>query len=185
MDVTAWVTQGYPHTSHKHMYWILHLAFSSHARIRQHLIKWMRQDWLGLCSSPLKPHGLNYLLFLHFRVEAIQSHWEEKPRCNHWLTICNWSWTRSIWPVTPTTTSLAPGTRRACGHGVWIHWEPTANKLILKKIILWLATFWCLIASSSAAALDVWAPHHSGDQTHLPESWQSREPEDCQCSVNP
>lgn len=129
----------------------------------QLLSKWMRQDWLGLCSSPLKPHKLNYLLFLHFRVEASQKHWEEKPRCN-WLILCNWSWTRSIWPVTTTTMPLAPGTRRAWGHGMGIHCEPTASKLILKNYsvaghLLVLKSKFC--CSFVYTVLVFWASHHS------------------------
>lgn len=105
-------------TSHKYIYLILHMAFNFHRRKRQLLGDW--EAWLGLCPPPLKTHQLNYFLFLHFalEVETSQSCWEEKPRCDHWLTIFNWSWTRSVRPVTPTTMPLAPGTRTARGHGM-------------------------------------------------------------------
>lgn len=39
--------------SSKYIYWILHMAFNFH-RIKWQLGDWMRQNWWGLCSSPLK-----------------------------------------------------------------------------------------------------------------------------------
>lgn len=153
-------------TSHKYIYWILHMAFNCHRRKWQLLGDWMRQDWLGLCSSPLKPHRLNHFLFLHFAlgVEKSRSCWEEKPRCNHWLTIFNQSWTRSIWPVTPTTMPLAAGTGTARGHGVWTHWEPITKKLILKNYSV--AGHLLTLKANSTAALSTprWTFEHLGIQ---------------------
>ena len=51
---TMWMQQpGLPKdsspTSHKYIYWILHIAFNFRRRKWQLLGDWMRQDWLGLC----------------------------------------------------------------------------------------------------------------------------------------
>lgn len=166
---TMWMRQpGSPKdsspTSHKYIYWILHMAFNFHRRKWQLLGNWMRQDWLGLCSSPLKPHWLNYFPFLHFAlgVETSQRGWQEKPSCNHRLTIFNWSWTRS---ATPTTMPLAPGTGTAWGHGVWTHWEPTANQFILKNYSV--AGHLLTLKANSTAALST--PHWTFERLGIQE----------------